>query len=287
MIPQEMLHTKPIDLRHVCLFYLGHVPAFLDIYLKRFAGLQDPSEEGRPADTQRQGREANSADPERAYFHKIFERGIDPDVDDPSQCHAHSEVPTDPKDWPSLSAILGFRDSVRKRVRTIYGLESKINRRLGRVLMMTYEHEGMHLETLLYMLLQRAGEPGGTLPPPGFAAPVWDDKSEVGKPAGSVTMGPASVVLGHDDLEADDTVGDDAWDTAHEFGWDNENPKREVAVGEFRIDWKPVSNGEFYDVWKAEEAKGSDALTFPASWIQVDGQVKVSNLIASRFISLC
>lgn len=25
MIPQEMLHTKPIDLRHICLFYLGHM----------------------------------------------------------------------------------------------------------------------------------------------------------------------------------------------------------------------------------------------------------------------
>lgn len=27
MIPGEMLHQKPIDLRHRCLFYLGHIPA--------------------------------------------------------------------------------------------------------------------------------------------------------------------------------------------------------------------------------------------------------------------
>jgi hypothetical protein len=26
MIPREMLHQKPIDLRHICLFYLGHIP---------------------------------------------------------------------------------------------------------------------------------------------------------------------------------------------------------------------------------------------------------------------
>ena len=26
MIPQEMLHEKPIDLRHKCLFYIGHIP---------------------------------------------------------------------------------------------------------------------------------------------------------------------------------------------------------------------------------------------------------------------
>ena len=25
MIPREMLHTKPIDLRHICLFYIGHM----------------------------------------------------------------------------------------------------------------------------------------------------------------------------------------------------------------------------------------------------------------------
>lgn len=26
MIPKEMLFVKPIDLRHICLFYLGHIP---------------------------------------------------------------------------------------------------------------------------------------------------------------------------------------------------------------------------------------------------------------------
>ena len=38
MIPREMLLTKPIDLRHICLFYLGHIPAFLDIHLSRLLG---------------------------------------------------------------------------------------------------------------------------------------------------------------------------------------------------------------------------------------------------------
>lgn len=28
MIPQEMLHQKPIDLRHKCLFYIGHIPTY-------------------------------------------------------------------------------------------------------------------------------------------------------------------------------------------------------------------------------------------------------------------
>ena len=40
MIPSSMLFEKPIDLRHICLFYLGHVPTFLDIHLSRL--LQEP-----------------------------------------------------------------------------------------------------------------------------------------------------------------------------------------------------------------------------------------------------
>src|SRR5882762_10326056 len=35
MIPDFMLFQKPIDLRHICLFYCGHIPAFLDIHLSR------------------------------------------------------------------------------------------------------------------------------------------------------------------------------------------------------------------------------------------------------------
>ena len=35
MIPSSMLFEKPIDLRHICLFYLGHIPTFLDIHLSR------------------------------------------------------------------------------------------------------------------------------------------------------------------------------------------------------------------------------------------------------------
>ena len=52
MIPTSMLHEKPIDLRHICLFYLGHIPTFLDIHLSRL--LQKPHTEpeefkvGRP-----------------------------------------------------------------------------------------------------------------------------------------------------------------------------------------------------------------------------------------------
>lgn len=29
MIPKTMLHQKPIDLRHKCLFYIGHIPTYV------------------------------------------------------------------------------------------------------------------------------------------------------------------------------------------------------------------------------------------------------------------
>jgi hypothetical protein len=43
MIPPTLLFKKPIDLRHICLFYLGHIPTFLDIFLSRF--LNEPHSE--------------------------------------------------------------------------------------------------------------------------------------------------------------------------------------------------------------------------------------------------
>lgn len=41
MIPQSMLFQKPIDLRHICLFYLGHIPTFLSIHLSRLLAEPD------------------------------------------------------------------------------------------------------------------------------------------------------------------------------------------------------------------------------------------------------
>ena len=43
MIPPSMLFQKPIDLRHICLFYQGHIPTFLDIHMSRL--LQEPHTE--------------------------------------------------------------------------------------------------------------------------------------------------------------------------------------------------------------------------------------------------
>ncbi|KAL0956005.1 hypothetical protein HGRIS_002180 [Hohenbuehelia grisea] len=263
MIPQEMLHQKPIDLRHKCLFYIGHIPTFLDMLLSKSIG-------GGPT--------------EPKHFWNIFERGIDPHVDDPDHCHNHSDVPEKDEDWPALPEILGFRNGVRARLAELYAdLESgkrQLTRNIARTLVMTIEHEGWHIETLLYMLLQRAGT--GTLPPPGFTVPPfellarqWD---AVPPPSSSsVTLGPAEVVLGHDDSEGDDiamsTRVEDVVD--HMYGWDNESPMRTTQVSAFRAEWRPVSNKEFETFWRA-----SDKIEMPKSWVNEDGEIKVRSLLS-------
>ncbi|KAH9917963.1 uncharacterized protein B0H18DRAFT_1123326 [Fomitopsis serialis] len=258
MIPPSMLFQKPIDLRHICLFYMGHIPTFLSIHLCRLLG---------------------EADTEPAHFKYIFERGIDPNVDDPTQCHSHSEVPTRDEDWPSVADILQYQSRVRKRIIKLYDdFESGsvvLTRKIARVMFMTLEHEAFHAETLLYMLLQRAGT--GTIPPSGFTPPAWSTLTDSWDRAPhpkdrTVKLGPATITLGHDDDEADDASTDVA---THEFGWDNEHPKRQVDVGAFKIEWRPVTNGEFYEYYVD---KGKDVMKFPASWVEINGEVHVRTL---------
>jgi L-histidine Nalpha-methyltransferase / hercynylcysteine S-oxide synthase len=130
---------------------------------------------------------------------------------------------------------------------------------------------------LLYMLIQRAGT--GTNPPSvgGFATPCWESLAEdwdaaPEPPSVTVTLGPATIELGHDDFEADEADDANLDVKDHEFGWDNEHPQHKVDVGEFRIEWRPISNGQFYEFWKTAEGK----VTMPKSWVVQNGEVLVS-----------
>jgi L-histidine Nalpha-methyltransferase / hercynylcysteine S-oxide synthase len=116
-----MSHNKPIDLRHPYIFYLGHLPAFMDIQLSRLLG----EELSKPA-----------------YFATIFERGMDPIMEDPSQCHPHSAT-TDC--WPEYADIISYRDKVHERCRKLIRSDN-LSKRALRILNMCYEHDAMHLE---------------------------------------------------------------------------------------------------------------------------------------------
>lgn len=119
MIPEEELLSKPIKLRNCCIFYIGHIPTFLDIHITKAI-------KGSPT--------------KPTYFRNIFERGIDPDVDNPEHCHAHSQIPDT---WPSLEEILAFQNRVREKVRLLFADNiATTNRRLGRSLWLCFEHEG-------------------------------------------------------------------------------------------------------------------------------------------------
>lgn len=77
------------DPRSADLFYLGHIPAFLDIFLSK--SLQEPHSEPEYFKVGR------AASPSSAFstlilssdfvIQDIFERGIDPNVDDPTLIH--------------------------------------------------------------------------------------------------------------------------------------------------------------------------------------------------------
>ncbi|WVQ98171.1 hypothetical protein IAU59_005293 [Kwoniella sp. CBS 9459] len=267
MIPKEMLHKKPIDLRHICLFYLGHIPTFLDIHLTRMT---------------------KGAHTEPEYFKTIFERGIDPDVDDPTKCHDHSEVPMSEEDWPSLPEILAFRDRVRSRLRGIYdqlSLSQKpLTRHTGRVLFMTFEHEAMHAETLLYMLAQsdETRHPTATSTPQfDVLAKKWNEDVQENKVLSF--EGGGEIELGHRDLESEDKQYTDGqgWES-HEFGWDNEHPVCVQRVKGFKIDSLPISNSDYLAFLKANDKYSQlTKETAPASWVRPassDGEWRVRSL---------
>lgn len=261
MIPPSMLHQKPIDLRHKPLFYIGHLPTFNSILLTRLLRL--PLIEPKS-------------------FATIFERGIDPHVDDPDHCHNHSVVPEKDEDWPHLGQVLAFRDRVRDLVlKTLDEMEDgerALTRRMARTMVMMHEHEGFHIETLLYMLIQRAGT--GTLPPPGFSAPAWSTLAAqwnaIPAPETStVTLGPCTLEIGQDDAESDDLLPENENDVVdHIFGWDNESPKRCVEVKQFKVEWRPITNGQFLAFWR----KGNGSIPMPPSWVDENGEIKVRTL---------
>ena len=112
----------------------------------------------------------------------------------------------------------------------------------------------MHLETLLYMLLQS----DRTLPPPGVAPNFVALGQQARKAAVSnqwINIPASTVNVGLEDPENDE--GPDRY-----FGWDNEKPQRLVNVPAFEAQARPLTN-EDYACYLYHT--GQDAI--PASWI--------------------
>ncbi|EGE82230.2 hypothetical protein BDDG_05173 [Blastomyces dermatitidis ATCC 18188] len=232
MIPQDDLLSKPIRLRNALIFYLGHIPAFLDIHLTR-------ATDGTPT--------------EPKHFQSMFERGIDPDVDNPELCHDHSDIPSE---WPPLGEILTYRDAVRSRTLALLEKRTK-DRRLAEALWIGFEHEAMHLETFLYMLLQS----DKALPPPGVLRPNFESlarQSALESRENSwFTIPEQQISIGLDDPNEHVIP-------KHSFSWDNEKPKRNVNVSAFAAQARPITNGEY-----ATYLEEHHITTIPATWIDL------------------
>jgi hypothetical protein len=231
MIPEEALLSKPIKLRNALIFYLGHIPTFLAIHLHRATG---KGVDGL------------------ADYQKIFERGIDPDVENPELCHDHSEIP---EEWPPKEEVLAFQGRVRDQIRDIYKSKEAIeDAAVRRGIWLAFEHEAMHLETLLYMLVQseKTQPPNGTIKP-DFKAMAAEARVKavpnewIDVPARKLTIG----------------ITDDAKDPKSKsyFGWDNEKPPRSTEVAAFVAKARPITNGEY-----ASYLEDVGKTKIPASW---------------------
>ena len=232
MIPEDELTSSPIDLRNPCIFYLGHIPTFLDIHLSRAT---------------------SSAYTEPDRYTVIFERGIDPDVDDPTQCHAHSARP---QSWPTLSEILDYQRRVRNRVKAIYDSDDVAKSGLlAKAICIGFEHELMHLETLLYMLIQS----DKTKPPSGQVLPDFESLAKLADNCAVENewfeVPEAVINMGRDNYQSADNCG--------LFGWDVEFPHRTVRTKRFLAKGRPITVRDYISFLNET---GTSQL--PASWSQ-------------------
>jgi ergothioneine biosynthesis protein EgtB len=191
---EEALPERPIRLRQPFVFYLGHLPAFAWNHIGR-------RRLGKPAFN--------------AAFDDLFARGIDP----PDT----SEGPSEAEAWPPAAEVRGYRDRIREALRPLLD-----EARLEQTALMVLEHELMHHETLLYMVLRldhalKKPPRSATAAPPSSEAPG----RVVRIPSGIAQLGTSRGSL--------------------PFGWDNEFPACAALVEGFAIDAAPVRNREFLE----------------------------------------
>ena len=111
----------------------------------------------------------------------------------------------------------------------------------------------MHLETLLYMLLQSDTKLSPTITNPNFAT-LAALAARDAVPTAWFHIPATKLVVGMDDPENEE--GDDRY-----WGWDIEKPKHDVHVHEFEAKGTPITNGHY-----ATFLEQNRSLLVPASW---------------------
>lgn len=228
LLTAEGFFQQPINLRHPFIFYLGHLSAFANNHISNYL-LKIPSLNQK--------------------FDEIFERGIDPSVDEPEKCHHHLIVP---HQWPCVREVIAYQQKVRKHIQSILpsilDQSSSFMGHHGRVVSMVAEHEYMHAETLLYMYLD--------LEPKYKRILSEEEKNYIlrsihSPETKSIIIPEGKVILGKNFQST-------------QWGWDNEFPEYSIQVPSFEIDVLPVTNQQFLDFIESKEYEN------PKYWKQED-----------------
>ncbi|EEB05804.1 sulfatase modifying factor 1 [Schizosaccharomyces japonicus yFS275] len=233
LYPRDLYFTELIPVRHPFIFYIGHVPAFNDIYLARLT-------DGKPTLG-------------RKDYWDWFQRGIDPDLDNTKKCHWHSQPP---EKWPSVEEVNEYERNVWSRLVSIYK-QGEMSANMQRAMWMIYEHTAMHLETSYYILLQSDYHiiSPNNFPPP-IAPALQTDPTWVRVPESFITMGIPTTADGKETFY---------------YGWDNEKPERQVSVRCFEIANRPISNGEYLSFLKeTTQSKEEFEAAIPKTWLLKD-----------------
>ena len=135
-------YRRPIKLRLPLLFYLGHLPCFAWLQFHHLNGVKKVIDE---------------------LFDKLFERGVDPDVQTGVVNHGHSsqfsvDDEIEEKYWRSFSvqSVTEYKCKVRSEIINVL-MKGKLRYddiQTLNVLNVALEHEMMHQETLMYLYIQ-------------------------------------------------------------------------------------------------------------------------------------
>ena len=258
-------YRQPIKLRLPLLFYLGHLPCFAWLQFQHLEGVN------QVIDT---------------LFDKLFQRGIDPDVQTGLVHHEHSspyslKEEVEERYWRSFTvqAIADYRDKVRAEILRVlrtgdldYNDVSTLN-----ILHVALEHEMMHQETLAYLYAQMPTEAlqFDLIHPLNFYPHRVNlplpENHWIALPGGLTSLGKP--------------YNDPA--SAFSFGWDNEFPSEPTYVSSFELQSHPVRIGDYLQFvlddgygnsqwWEtpAFQWLTESNITRPASWTY-DGSYRV------------
>lgn len=192
---------------------------------------------------------------------------MDPDVLDPSKCHPHSELRNT---WPSYEEITEYKLRVRDEI--LNRLDTSSFDEL-RIFSMILEHELMHQETLMYMLIQMENEykwKCTDVKELNESKSITIKKEKVFVEGGKVYLGK---------------------DKDSDFAWDNEIPKREYFVNSFLMDNLNVTIGEYLEFvnegnynnkkyWTEDNWKWKQSinLQYPILWKEAGGTFEIKTL---------